>query len=101
MGKQNDVQSFDFPVVLFGKLEPINETISKGRCRIFYKGPNRNGSYITDRFAEKLLKSLPYTPIKGIYDQYASDYEDHGEKNSDGRIYGIVPENPNVTWEEH
>ena len=101
MGKQNDAQSFEFPVVLFGKLEPINETISKGRCRIFYKGPNRNGSYITDQFAEKLLKSLPYTPIKGIYDEYMSDYEDHGEKNSDGRIYGIVPENPNVTWEEH
>lgn len=101
MGKQNDIQSFEFPVVLFGKLEPINETISKGRCRIFYKGPNRNGSYITDQFAEKLLKSLPYTPIKGIYDGCMSDYEDHGEKNSDGRIYGIVPENPNVTWEEH
>lgn len=101
MGKQNDVQSFEFPVVLFGKLEPINETISKGRCRIFYKGPNRNGSYITDQFAEKLLKSLPYTPIKGIYDEHMSDYEDHGEKNSDGRIYGIVPENPNVAWEEH
>ena len=73
MGKQNDAQSFEFPVVLFGKLEPINETISKGRCRIFYKGPNRNGSYITDQFAEKLLKSLPYTPINGIYDEYMSD----------------------------
>lgn len=101
MGKQLDVSSIQFPVVLFGKLEPINETISKGRCRIFYKGPNRNGSYITDSFAEKLLKSLPYTPIKGIYDDQMSDYEDHGEKNSEGRIYGIVPENPNVTWEEH
>lgn len=94
-------QYFNFPVTVFGNLEPISETISKGRCRIFYKGLNRNGSYITDEFAEMLIKSLPYTPVKGIYDDFIEDYKDHGEENSDGRIYGIVPENPNFTWEEH
>jgi phage shock protein A len=44
---------------------------------------------------------LPYTPIKGIFDNDTLDYEDHGEDNTDGRIYGIVPENPNFAWEEH
>lgn len=92
---------FNFSVTVFGNLEPVSETISKGRCRIFYKGLNRNGSYITDEFAETLIKSLPYTPVKGIYDDFIEDYEDHGEENSDGRIYGIVPENPNFAWEEH
>jgi hypothetical protein len=44
---------------------------------------------------------LPYTPIKGIFDKDSVDFEDHGEDNSDGRIYGIVPENPNFAWEDH
>ena len=91
----------DFPVTLYGNLEKYSETISKGRCRIFYKYGNRNGTYITDEFAEKLLASVPYAPVKGIYDEYDEDYTDHGDKRSDGRIYGIVPAEPNITWEEH
>lgn len=96
-----DGQFYNFPITVFGNLEPISETISKGRCRIFYKGLNRNASYITDDFAELLISSLPYTPVKGIYDNFDEDYEDHGKSNSEGRIYGIVPENPNFAWEEH
>lgn len=91
----------NFPITVYGNLEKYNETISKGRCRIFYKGRNRNGTYITPEFAEKLLSSAPYTPVKGIYDIEDEDYTDHGEKRTEGRIYGIVPENPNVTWEKH
>ena len=91
----------DFPVALYGNLEKYSETISKARCRIFYKGGNRNGTYITDEFAEKLLESIPYAPVKGIYDGDEEDFTDHGMKRSEGRIYGIVPATPNVTWEEH
>ncbi|MCI7336865.1 MAG: hypothetical protein MSH35_09150 [Lactobacillus amylovorus] len=49
-------------------LEKFNDVITKARCRIFYKYGNRNGTYITDEFAEKLVATLPYTPIKGIFD---------------------------------
>ena len=91
----------DFPVTLYGNLEKYSETISKARCRIFYKGGNRNGTFITDEFAEKLLESIPYAPVKGIYDGEGEDFTDHGAKRSEGRIYGIVPANPNITWEEH
>ena len=93
--------SLEFPVTVYGNLEKYNETISKGRCRIFYKGGNRNGTYITDEFAEKLLSTISYAPVKGIYDGDEGDYTDHGIARSRGRIYGIVPENPNITWEEH
>lgn len=93
--------SLEFPVTVYGNLEKYNDTISKGRCRIFYKGGNRNGTYITDEFAENLLSSIPYAPVKGIYEREEGDYTDHGEARNEGRIYGIVPENPNVTWEEH
>lgn len=89
----------EFAVTIYGDLEKYNDVLSKARCRIFYKYENRNGTYITDEFAEKLLNSLPYVPVKGIYD--GNDYTDHGTERDEGRIYGIVPENPNIAWETH
>ena len=94
-----DKSLYEFPVKVYGSLEKYNEVLSKARCRIFYKYENRNGTYISDEFAESLLNSLPYAPIKGIYEQ--EDYTDHGQERSEGRIYGIVPENPNVQWEDN
>lgn len=88
-----------FNVSIYGEMTKYNDVLSKARCRIFYKYGNRNGTYITDEFADKLLSSVAYTPVKGIYD--GDDFTDHGEDNSEGKIYGIVPENPNVTWEKH
>ena len=44
----------EFPVVIYNNLEEYNKVLSKARVRIFYKGHNRNGTYITDEFAEKL-----------------------------------------------
>ena len=92
---------YEFPVTVYGSLEKYNEVLSKARCRIFYKYENRNGTYITDAFAEKLLQSLPYAPIKGIYQQEQGDYTDHGHERNEGRIYGIVPEQPNIMWEDY
>lgn len=92
---------FEFPITLYGALEEYNQVLTKGRCRIFYKGGNRNRTYITDEFAEDLITTLPYTPIKGIYDNTAEDYTDHGRQRYEGRVYGIVPENPNFAWESH
>ena len=96
-----DLDIKEFPVSIYGNLEKLSPVLSKARCRIFYKYENRNGTYITDEFAEKLINSLPYTPVKGIYDEFNEDYTDHGEKRNLGRIYGIVPENPNFSWENH
>lgn len=88
-----------FPITVYGDFERFNEVTSKARCRIFYRGANRNGTYISDEFADKLLATIPYTPVKGIYD--GDDYTDHGYSRSLGRIYGIVPENPHLSWEKH
>ena len=92
---------FEFPVVIYGNLEKFNDVLSKARCRIFYKYGNRNGTYITDEFAEKIISSLHYVPIKGIYDEDEKDFTDHGKKRNEGRIYGIVPETNNFAWEKH
>ena len=46
-----DKKLLNFEVSVYGNLEKYTETISKARCRIFYKYGNRNGTYITDGFA--------------------------------------------------
>lgn len=89
----------EFPICVYGQMERYNDVLSKARCRIFYKYENRNGTYITDDFAQKLINSLPYVPVKGIYN--GEDYTDHGLDRNEGRIYGIVPETTNFAWELH
>lgn len=91
----------EIPVTVFGNLEQFNQVFSKGRCRLFYKGLNRNNTFITDEFAEKLIKTIPYIPVKGIYDDEERDFTDHGKRRDLGRIYGIVPAEPNFAWEKH
>ena len=90
-----------FSLSVYGEVTAFNEVLSKARCRIFYKYGNRNGTYITDEFAEQLISTLPYVPVKGIYDNVEDDFTDHGHERYEGRIYGIVPENPNFAWETH
>ena len=90
-----------FSLSIYGDVTNYNEVLSKARCRIFYTGANRNGTFITEEFAEKLVQTLPYVPVKGIYDTMKDDYTDHGRERYEGRIYGIVPENPNFAWEKH
>lgn len=88
-------------VTIYQEPEKISDVLSKARLRIFYKGMNRNRTFISEDFALKLENSLPYTPVKGIYDDDIQDFEGHGEEKDDGRIYGIVPENPNASYEDH
>lgn len=90
-----------FSLSIYGNITAYNEVLSQARCRIFYKGANRNGTYITDEFADKLVSTLPYVPVKGIYDSVKDDFTDHGRERYEGRIYGIVPENPHFAWEKH
>ena len=100
MDKEKDKLT-TFSLSIYGNIADYNEVLSKGRCRIFYTGANRNRTFITPEFAEKLIQTLPYTPVKGIFDGVKDDYTDHGRERYEGRIYGIVPENPNFAWEKH
>ena len=89
----------EFPVSIYGNVEKFNDIFSKARCRIFYRGANRNGTFITDEFAKELISTLQYIPVKGIHN--GEDFTDHGTSRSEGRIYGIVPETNNFAWESH
>lgn len=86
---------------IVGNLIQITPELSKARLRIFYRGLNRNQSYITDEFANKLLSSLPYTPVVGIYNELTKDFGGHAEDRNVANTYGVVPEDPNLAWEDH
>ena len=83
------------------EIQPINPTLSKARVSIFYTGLNRNLTYISKEFADKLLATLPYTPIGGLWNKEDKDFEDHGTDREEFVAYGVVPENPNLQWEDH
>ena len=90
------------PVTDFTALSPI---ISKARVRIFYTGLNRNLTYISEEFAERLLSTLPYTPVGGLWDDTLEDFSDHGGPGEQNRgkfkAFGVVPQDPNLSWESH
>nr|DAI82448.1 MAG TPA: hypothetical protein [Caudoviricetes sp.] len=41
----------ELDVTLYGNVETISDTLSKCRVRIFYKGLNRNRTFISEDFA--------------------------------------------------
>lgn len=90
---------YEFECVPYGELEQVTPLISKGRLKIYYIGKNRNMSYITQVFSDKLETYLPYTPIVGVYDKYSRDFKGHELDRNAANTYGLVPENPNVAWE--
>lgn len=92
-----------FDIKIYSEPVKINSLISKARVRIFYKGLNRNRTFISEEVADKLVNSLPYVPVKGIFDIYSDDFGDHGSKRQEGRAYGVVPgpDDMNFAWEEH
>lgn len=99
------LQKMNFSIEPVTEIQEISSIISKARVRIFYTGLNRNLTYITEEFAEKLLKTLPYTPVGGLWDDVAEDFTDHGgigdKEREKFRAFGVVPENPNFAWEDH
>lgn len=90
-----------FIATVYGNLTTLNNSaLSKARLKIFYKGKNRNGSYITDDVADKMLTTLPGTPIVGYFDADKGDFLGHVSKET-ARAYGFVPDANNFEWETH
>lgn len=90
----NFIATFDQKVI------KIDNQKSKARLRVFYKGLNRNNSNIELEFVEKLLKTLPGTPVIGEYDKDKEDFTQHtGVERT--KSYGFVPPVMNFAWEEH
>lgn len=86
-----------FSIDFISGFTKVNELISKTNARIYYRGGNRNGTWITDEFAEKLNQTLPHVPIVASYNAETEDFEDHAD-NGSKKAYGFVPTNAEMTW---
>ena len=80
--------NFSWPAHLsdFSK-DKENEKFSRAKLYVFYKGETEDHRYFSDSFSEKLIKSLPYTPVVSYYDEEEDDFVGHATEQ---QIYGIV-----------
>lgn len=83
-----------------GGLHPTSDPeLYEGKVRVFYKYSNRNGSYITDEFAQKLAESAYNKPIIGYYDVLQQDFLGH-EGPEKAKAYGFVIPG-SLVWTDH
>ena len=83
-----------------GGLHPTSDPeLYEGKVRVFYKYSNRNGSYITDEFAQKLAESAYNKPVIGYYDILQQDFLGH-EGPEKAKAYGFVIPG-SLVWTDH
>ena len=85
------------PVFIQDIKESENKRYSIAKLKIFYVGETEDHRLFTKNFAEKVIKSLPLTPIVGFYSEEDKDFIGH---NSTQYIYGVVPETSEITFEK-
>ena len=88
--------NFSIPVDLFDYRESENSLYSYAKLKIFYIGMTSDKRLFTKSFSDQLLKSLPYVPVVGFYDEAEDDFKGHNPEIQN--IYGIVPEDTEIEY---
>lgn len=92
----------------------ISPLVSSCQIKVLYVDhkPNRNGTVITKKVAEKIGKNLPGSPIVGYYNANQKDFEQHNKEFGydenekkygfvdTTKAYGFVPTNAKVWFQE-
>lgn len=73
-----------------------NDLVTHVKLRVFYQGLTKDRRLFTEDFSNKLLTSLPQTPVVGYWDNETEDFVGH---NHTQFIYGYVPENAKFGFE--
>lgn len=99
MDKEKRPVPSSFTVTMYGDLLPTdNPMVSKARVALFYKGYNRNRSFISDTMADKFIARATGTPVVGYYEEEKKDFTVHTSV-SRAQVYGYIPETHNFAWE--
>lgn len=88
--------NFSIPVTLFDFKESNNPLYSFAKLKIFYVGQTGDRRLFTKKFSDGLIKTLPYVPVVGYYNEEKEDFEGH--KPDIQHIYGMVPEDTGVEY---
>jgi hypothetical protein len=78
-------------------LNEKNPFITHARLKIFYVGMTDDKRLFTEEFSNKLIKTLPQSPVVGYFDEESEDFKAHNQKQY---VYGYVPENAKIYFEE-
>ena len=73
-----------------------NDLVTHVKLRVFYQGLTKDRRLFTEEFSNRLLGSLPQTPVVGYWDNETEDFVGH---NHTQFIYGYVPENAKFGFE--
>ena len=74
---------YTFDCVPVSSLNPIVsdsnncENIGRMNVGVFTRYGNRNGSYITDQYADYLISTAPDKPVVGFFDRESQDWQGH------------------------
>ena len=90
--------NYSIPVTLFNYRESDNTLYSSAKLKIFYVGQTADKRLFTKEFSDQLIKTLPYVPVVGYYNEEKEDFEGHHEEVQ--YIYGVVPEDTVIEYIE-
>ena len=88
--------NYSIPVNLYDYRESENSLYSFAKLKVFYVGETADRRLFTKEFSDKLIKSLPYVPVVGYYDEQEDDFVGHNAEVQN--IYGIVPEDTTIDF---
>lgn len=74
-----------------------NNYVTHAKLKMFYIGETGDSRIFTEDFSNKVIKTLPMSPVVGYYDEDSEDFKAH---NSKQYVYGYVPENAEISFSE-
>lgn len=84
----------EYPQPITFKLKEMNKFVSLVKLKVFYEGITPDNRQFTRDFSEKVLRSLPQTPVVAYHD--GEDFIGH---NYEQYVYGYVPEIGEINFE--
>lgn len=85
------------PVFIQDLQSEPNSRYSTAKLKVFYEGETGDHRLFTKEFSEKLIKTLPSTPVVGYYSEEDEDFVGH---NRIQYVYGHVPETASIEFQE-
>lgn len=77
------------------EVKELNKFVSLVKLKVFYQGTTPDNREFTEKFSNKVLASLPQTPVVAYHD--GDDFIGH---NDEQYVYGYVPEVGEIGFEE-
>lgn len=101
MKKHNSTSNPNVDLTLFGNLSGFetdsqDKRFSRGKLKVCFEGVTGDKRYFPGKFIDKLIPTLPYTPIVSSYDEKSDDFIGHA---SEQQILGIVDPCTEITRE--